>query len=178
MAITAEKKPVMYAGTGIAPEELRQRVSVLKRFRELLTAQRERFRRYLEVLDKQKDSIEKGSAEELESRVALEENIIADIFSIQKVINPLEEMYRVFPALSGQELSPFAGEEADINGLKSALEILQNEAAVRIERNKKLLSARMVEIQGDMKMFGGLYRKAQSIAYRVSQTATLVDISG
>jgi hypothetical protein len=192
MAIAAEKKSVLYVETDLAPEELWQRVSILKRFRELLTAQRERFRNYLEVLDKQKDSIEKGSPEELESQVELEECIIADIFSIQKVIKPLEKMYEVFPALSGQPVSPFAGkaasaiglkgqilgEEANINGLKSALETLQNEVAVRIERNKELLSTRMVEIRSEMKMFRGLYQKAQTMAYRISQTATLVDISG
>jgi hypothetical protein len=190
MAITLEKNSVRYVKTDIAPDELQQRVSILKRFRELLMAQRERFRIYLEVLDKQKDSIEKGSTEELESHVKLEESIVADIFSIQKVIKPLEKMYDVFPALSGWPV-PSAGREAaaglkgqilggeaDIKGLKSALEVLQNETAARIERNKELLSARMAEIRNEMKMFRGLYQKAQTKAYTASQTATLVDISG
>ncbi|MDR1903048.1 MAG: flagellar biosynthesis protein FlgN [Treponema sp.] len=192
MAIAVEQHSVKYVETGIAPEELRQRVSILKRFRELLTAQRERFQNYLEVLDKQKDSIEKGTTEELENHVELEENIVADIFSIQKVIKPLEEMYDVFPALSGRQVFPstgrelsvdtlkgqMLGDEADIKGLKSALETLQNEAAARIERNKELLSVRMTEIRGEMKMYRGLYQKVRTAAYTASQTATLVDISG
>lgn len=51
----------MAASATISPEEFNQRVAILKRFRTLLTEQRDRFRSYLEVLDKQKDVIETGS---------------------------------------------------------------------------------------------------------------------
>ena len=43
----------------ISPSELSQRVAVIKRFRELLRAQRDRFEVYLNTLDKQKDVIER-----------------------------------------------------------------------------------------------------------------------
>ena len=63
--------------------ELAQRVAVLKRFKILLTQQRDRFRSYLDLLDKQQNIIESGCAEELLSYVEIEEKIVADIFSIQ-----------------------------------------------------------------------------------------------
>ena len=76
----------------ISPAELKKRVDVLKRFKELLKAQRDRFHTYLDTLDRQKDVIEQGSAEDLLKHVELEEKIVADIFSMQKVIDPLELM--------------------------------------------------------------------------------------
>ena len=69
--------------------EIASRITLLKRFRELLQSQRERFEAYLTVLDKQKDKIESGSVEDLLAHVDLEEKIVADIISIQKVAEPL-----------------------------------------------------------------------------------------
>jgi cell division protein FtsB len=133
------------AGT-ISGDELRQRVAVLKRFRELLKAQRDRFRAYLELLDKQKDIIEEGAPEELISHVEMEEKIVADIFSIQRVIDPLEDMYRRIHKPS----EPGAGGD-DVPSLKSALAGLQAEAAARSRRNKDLLSKRMMELRSEIK---------------------------
>jgi len=83
----------------ISPDELKRRVATIKRFRELLSQQRDRFRQYLTVLDKQKDVIEKGDADALMSHVELEEQIVSDIFTIQKVIDPMEAMYQaILPA--------------------------------------------------------------------------------
>jgi hypothetical protein len=141
------------AGAGIDPAELTRRVAILKRFRTLLAQQRDRFRSYLEVLDRQKDIIEGGTAEELLAHVELEEKIVADIFSIQKVIDPLEDMYRA--AVSGfnpRTASRETGQEdtSDVPGLKSALEGLRNEAVIRSTRNKELLSRRMVELRSEI----------------------------
>ncbi|MFP3042456.1 flagellar biosynthesis protein FlgN, partial [Treponema primitia] len=85
----------------LSTEEISRRVAILKRFREMLRAQRDRFQEYLNVLDKQQDVIEKGDTEALLSHVELEEHIVSDIFNIQKVINPLEDMYRAVTAQPG-----------------------------------------------------------------------------
>jgi len=129
----------------LSPAELSQRVALLKRFKELLKAQRDRFRSYLDSLDRQKDIIEGGTADELINHVDLEEKIISDIFSIQKVIDPLDKMYHsVIPDVPGPE-----GNE--VSGLKQALEGLKTEALIRSERNKELLSKRMTEIRSEIK---------------------------
>ncbi|MDR2376698.1 MAG: flagellar biosynthesis protein FlgN [Treponema sp.] len=130
--------------TGLDREELNQRVAILHRFRALLTEQRDRFRAYLEELDKQKDVIETGSAEELIAHVAMEEKIVADIFAIQKVIVPLDTMYRNFSVPD----SP--GSEIGVQGLKSALDSLKKEAVIRSNRNKDMLSRRMLEIREEI----------------------------
>jgi hypothetical protein len=103
--------------------------------------QRDHFRAYLEELDKQKDIIETGSAEQLIAHVELEEKIVADIFAIQKVIDPLDMMYR---AAAGE---PGAGKTDEVHSLKSTLEGLKKEAAIRSSRNKDILYRRMAEIR-------------------------------
>jgi hypothetical protein len=165
----------------ISPEELAQRVAILKRFRTLLTQQRDRFRSYLEVLDKQKDIIEKGEPEDLLAHVELEEKIVADIFSIQKVIDPLEEMYHA--ALSGFDPSRTAARDPspasdDVPDLKAALEDLKNEAVIRSTRNKELLSQRMVELRAEIKSLRSNPYAARRSAFSDAGTASLVDISG
>jgi hypothetical protein len=173
---------VVPAGGGtIGPEELAQRVAVLKRFRTLLTQQRDRFRSYLEALDKQKDIIEKGEPDELLAHVELEEKIVADIFSIQKVIDPLEEMYQA--ALFGFDPFRTAGKDSfhgsdDVPGLKAALEDLKNEAVIRSARNKELLSQRMVELRAEIKSLRSNPYAARRSIFSGAGTASLVDISG
>ena len=166
MAIMVEEKTVQE----ISAEELSRRVAVLKRFRELLTQQRDRFREYLSVLDKQKDFIEKGSAEDLISHVELEESIVADIFAIQKIIDPLEDMYR----------ASYPDKETEVPRLKAALEELKNEAIVRTERNKDLLSKRMVELRSEIKnLRANPYAKNRRSAFGdTTDSASMVDIKG
>jgi polyhydroxyalkanoate synthesis regulator phasin len=166
----------------IDPAELTRRVAILKRFRTLLTQQRDRFRSYLEVLDRQKDIIEQGSAEELLAHVELEEKIVADIFSIQKVIDPLEDMYHAAlsgfnPRLSSRE--NVQEDTSDVPSLKSALEDLKNEAVIRSTRNKELLSKRMVELRSEITALRSnpYAAKARQSAYTGS-SGSLVDIQG
>jgi hypothetical protein len=171
--------------TDPGPVEVRRRVNVLKRFRELLRQQRDRFAQYLEVLDKQKKVIENGSADELIAHVELEEKIVSDIFSIQKVIDPLEDLYRTLlppkdtkGRMPGGVLADNASmEEQELPGLKSVLEELKAEAVVRSERNRELLSKRMEDLRLEMKSL-----RANPYALRRSvysgETASLVDIRG
>ena len=73
--------------------EIAERVAVLKRFRTLLEEQRLKFREYLTVLEKQEKSISDENTESILQHTELEESIIAEIFTIQKVIDPLEYLY-------------------------------------------------------------------------------------
>ncbi|MDR2470585.1 MAG: flagellar export chaperone FlgN [Treponema sp.] len=165
--------------------EVERRVAILKRFRELLSQQRDRFRQYLEVLDKQKEVIERGSADDLLCHVELEEQIVGDIFAIQKVIDPLEDMYRAsFPAPALAAIATAAAPEPglpsevrEVPGLRAALEELRSEAVLRSERNRELLARRMAELRQEMKAL-------RSNPYAIHRSvygdggAALVDIKG
>ncbi|MDR0584331.1 MAG: flagellar biosynthesis protein FlgN [Treponema sp.] len=165
----------------IGPGELARRVAVLRRFRTLLQEQRDRFRRYLEVLDKQQDIIESGSVDDMLSHVELEEKIVADIFSIQKVIDPLESMYHAL--ISGSPpagVSVHAESADDVPGLKAALEDLKNQAVIRSSRNKELLSRRMVELRSEINTLRNnpYAANARRSAFSGGNTASLIDIKG
>ena len=173
-------KPIEGGSKGISAAELNQRVAVLKRFKELLKTQRDRFQAYLTALDKQKDVIQSGSTDDLIRHVELEEKIVADIFSIQKVIDPLEEMYQAVtvkkPAKSSQKSSAKEAGEDEVISLKEALDGLKAEAIVRSERNRELLAKRMAELRSEINSM-----KRNSYARRKFETSTgpsYIDIKG
>jgi len=165
--------------------ELAQRVAVLRRFKTLLSQQRDRFRSYLNLLEKQQNVIESGSAEDLLTYVEIEEKIVADIFSIQKVIDPLEEMYYTVvsgyepeKALRGKAAKSESSEE--VSGLKASLERLKSEAIVRSTKNKELLSKRMLELRQEIKTLRNNPYAAggKRVHFGDTKTASLVDIKG
>jgi len=169
--------------TDIDSAELAQRVAVLKRFKTLLSQQRERFKSYLDLLDKQQNVIESGSAEDLLTYVEIEEKIVADIFSIQKVIDPLEEMYNslVFTQNNSQPLIKLenTGSQEEVPTLKASLEKLKSEAVMRSTKNKELLSKRMLELRQEIKTLrNNPYAASGRSAYSNSNKASLVDVQG
>ena len=142
----------------ISSAELSQRVAVIKRFKELLKAQRDRFQAYLNALDKQKDVIETGSTDDLLRHVDLEEKIVQDIFSIQKVIDPLDQLYQTLrteapTVVSGKGALPSdkPSDDEEIFSLKEALAGLKTEATLRAEQNRDLLAKRMAELRSEIK---------------------------
>ncbi|MDR2480136.1 MAG: flagellar biosynthesis protein FlgN [Treponema sp.] len=169
---------------GISPGELAQRVAVLKRFKALLQEQRDRFHSYLAALDKQQGVIESGSAGDLLAHVELEEKIVADIFSIQKVIDPLDGLYQSLVSGSapvpGSAYSETAGNDGNVSGLKVALEDLKKEAASRSSRNRELLSRRMTELRTEIQSLRSnpLAAHVRRSAYSGAITASLIDIKG
>jgi hypothetical protein len=158
--------------SAISEDELAQRVAILKRFRELLVQQRERFRRYLVTLEKQQAVIETGSSGELADYIEQEEQIIADIFSIQKVIDPLEEMYNAAVPVSSSSAD-------DVPALKSALKELKDQVAVRSAHNRELLSARMDILRSEIiELRNNPLANAARSAFSHSGTASIIDIEG
>jgi uncharacterized small protein (DUF1192 family) len=163
------------AANTLSQKEVTQRVAILKRFKEMLKAQRDRFQAYLDALDKSREVIARGTTDELIHHVELEEKIVADIYSIQKVIDPLEEMYRTAKR-SGVSASKAADD--DVPSLKAALDGLKTEAVARVGRNKDLLSKRMAELRSEIKSLrSNPYTKRQQ-GYGNSAPPSRVDISG
>jgi hypothetical protein len=161
----------------LADEELSQRTLALKRFREMLRTQRDRLREYLAVLDTQQGVIARGDTEALLSHLDLEEHIVRDLSNLQKVIDPLESLCRDLAA-SGTADSPTDDGEAEVTGLKAAVERLGKEAAANAARNRELLAGRMAEIRSEIKgLRGNPYAERRSI-YADGGGATMVDMEG
>ena len=185
MAVYNEVNSVAAVNNDIDSVELAQRIAVLRRFKTLLTQQRDRFRSYLDLLDKQQSTIESGSADDLLTYVEMEEKIVADIFSIQKVIDPLEDLYSSVVSGFGPGKAParetLKSEGADeVPSLKASLEDLKNEAVARSAKNRELLSKRMIELRTEIKSlrnnpFAASTRRS---VFNDGDTASLVDIKG
>jgi len=156
----------------ISQAELSQRMAILRRVKNLLEQQRERFQKYLALLENQEIAISFGSGEDILAHVELEEQIVADIFSMQRVINPLEEMYR--------EVIPRNFADDEIPALKTSLEDMKNRVQTQSAKNRELLSARMVEIRTEMDVLkdSPFVKSARRSAYGDVVTASLIDVKG
>lgn len=162
----------------LGSKEVEQRVAVLKRFKLLLSQQRDRFNQYLDVLDKQKDIIKKGNPDQLLAHVDLEEKIVEDIFSIQKVIEPLEVMYQA--SVGNVDIAAVGGADAEareVPKLRAALAELRTEAVLRADQNRQLLAERMKELRLEMKTLRSNPYAVHHSTY-MDEGPTLIDIEG
>ncbi|GMO27708.1 MAG: flagellar biosynthesis protein FlgN [Spirochaetaceae bacterium] len=154
----------------LTDEEVAQRVAILKRFRELLIEQRDRFKTYLAALDSQKDKITGGDIEDLSVQADFEEKILADIISLEKSIVPMRELYE----------SAFKDEAApDISELDSVLENLKTEAARRSRENTEILQKKLVAIRGEIKnLRANPFQRSRRAVRNEAAQANFLDIQG
>ncbi|HOZ72404.1 MAG TPA: flagellar export chaperone FlgN [Spirochaetales bacterium] len=152
----------------LSRQELDERVAVLKRFRELLVRQRDKFNEYMSLLERQRTDIESGDVDALVAHVELEQGIVSEIFAVQKVIEPLEDMYR----------SAYRGAEPEgVAELRSTLSELKDEVVVRNSENRALLKQRMDMLRHEIMSVGNPYAKRKSV-YGSAAEPRALDIRG
>jgi DNA-binding FadR family transcriptional regulator len=141
-----------------------QKVAILKRLREMLQRQREKFHGYLALLEQEESSITSGDAESLLAQVEMEKSIIADIFSLKKVIEPLETLYQ----------AAYPRTEQTVPRLKATLEKMSEQVIAHNEKNRALLRERMDDLRVEIASLRAWPRVSSSF----SQAAPgLVDIT-
>lgn len=148
--------------------EIAERVAVLKRFRTLLEQQRLKFREYLTVLEKQEKSICDENTDAVLQHTELEESIIAEIFTIQKVIDPLEYMYA---NICNNAVA------SDIPHLKTDLDDLQKRVLDQNKKNRELLQTHIVGLRQQIASLKRPYAHKESVYAGTARTAALVDLS-
>ncbi len=151
-------------GEGTTMETTEQKIAVLRRLREMLARQRERFQAYLELLEGQHDSILRGEAETLLAQVEMEQAIIAEIYSLRKVIAPLEALYQ----------AAYPGTEQTVPRLKATLEAMQGQLVTHNARNRALLKERMNDLRLEI---GSLRAWPRASSPFAEVTPSLVDIT-
>jgi hypothetical protein len=117
-----------------------QNVAILRRLREMLVRQREKFDAYLRLLEQQSDSIAEGDTGKLLAQVEMEQSIIAELGSLRKVIAPLESLYK----------AAYPGTESTVPRLKATLETMGQAIAAHNARNRKMLRVRMEELRQEI----------------------------
>ena len=142
-----------------------QNIAVLRRLREMLVRQRERFQAYLELLEAEESSIRDDDAEKLLAQVEIERTIIAEIFTLKKVILPLESLYQA--AYPG-------GADSTVPRLKAALDTMGQQIFAHNARNRRLLKERMESLRREITELRGWPRDTSPFAEVVPG---LVDIT-
>ena len=112
----------------ISQHELEERVAILKRFRSLLEQQKKKFQEYLNILEKQQDSIDSEDTKALAIHTELGQEVASGIANLQKVIVPMSEIYKAVSAKNSSE------ENESVEKIQADLTRLQNEV---LEQNQK-----------------------------------------
>ncbi len=143
---------------------IQQKVAVLTRLREMLQRQREKFQGYLTLLEQEESSITRGDAESLLAQVEMEKSIIADIFALKKVIEPLETLYQ----------AAYPVTEATVPRLKATLEKMGEQVIAHNAKNRALLRSRMDDLRQEIASLRGWPRAKSHFAQAAPR---LVDIT-
>jgi len=141
------------------------RVAILKRLKDHLLAQRGKFQRYLDVLDKEEESIHSGNLDALKVQVELEKGIVEEIYAFQRVIVPLQDLYRV----------AYPTREPEIPSLESSLEHLRAEVLAHNEHNRTLLHEAITNLRQEIKSLK-IPKQAKS-PYGDVDAPSVIDIS-
>ena len=149
----------------ISKEELDERVALLKKFRQLLQQQRDKFREYLTVLEKQENSIATENADALLAHTELEQQVVSNIMSLQKVIAPMSDLYN---KRGGKR------DEESIVSLQKDLSSLQTQVLAQNKRNRDLLRSHIDSMRTPIASFRNPYKSRRSIYAEKSATASMV----
>lgn len=155
----------------ITQEELNERVAILRRFRSLLEEQRGKFREYLNVLEKQQDSITSENPESLLAHTELEQQVVKNIANLQKVIVPMAKMYKA----NGNNTSPVA-EDAEITKIQNELSDLQDKVLKQNAINRDLLKLHIEQLKSQINNFKNPYKTNRSVYTTVQPVAQMVHV--
>lgn len=148
----------------ISQEELNERLAILRRFRSLLEEQKKKFQDYLEVLEKQENSIENDNTDVLVAHAEIETEISRNIKSLQKVIVPISEMYS--RNISGIR----EADRKSVEEIQENLDRLQEKVLKQNAKNRELLRTHIAQIRKQIDGFKNPYRNVSSVyAKKVAQ---------
>lgn len=151
----------------LSQKEINERVAVLKRFKKLLQEQRNKFNEYLVVLETQQRSIAEENIDAIVQHTELEQEIIGDIFTIQKVIDPIEKMYK---------FSQPQKNDNEVIKLKNDLDSLQEQVLDQNKKNRELLQNRMGNLRKQIVSLNPKFAYSSKKTY-AEASSSLVDIS-
>lgn len=155
----------------LTEEELSERIAIIKRFRELLEQQKTKFEQYLKVLELQEGKIEQEDTESILAHSELETQIVEGINSLQKVIIPMEKMYKK-SAIS--TVNPDL--HIPINRIQNDLSNLQNKVLKQNERNRILLKSHMIQLKQQINEYKNPYRNLTSVYFTKSNPGSRITI--
>ena len=156
----------------LTQEEINERIAILKRFKALLEEQRKKFNDYLKVLELQGSEIEKADADAIAAHTELENQIVSNLASLQKVIVPMENLYR-------DKVAMFDAEGlSGIPVLKTDLARLQEKVLKQNKANRELLAVQMAKITATRTNLNNPYRNTRTVYAAQQHTGSMISIEG
>ena len=146
-------------------DSIPRRVSILRQLKKNLLGQRERLVTYLDILEHEKDDIERGDLERLTAHVDMEQAVIQEIRTFTRVIDPLDKLYR----------AAYPEREGEIPALRSSLSDLTDNILRRNRANRELLRKEMARIETELSLLRIPARKKE--LFNLQEASTLIDIS-
>ncbi|MCI1209181.1 MAG: flagellar protein FlgN [Treponema sp.] len=156
----------------ITQKELDERIAILRKFRHLLEQQRDKFREYLTVLEKQQSSIVSEDAEALVAHTELEQQVVKNILQLQKVIVPMDTIYHT---VNGNAAAVTDDSKA-VPALQADLEDLEKQVLEQNRKNRALLRSHITEIRDQLTALKNPYRFKRSIYAEKKAVGSLVEI--
>ncbi|MBR4321687.1 flagellar biosynthesis protein FlgN [Treponema sp.] len=157
----------------LSKEELDERIAILKRFRKLLEQQKNKFQEYLMVLESQEGKITEENADSIMAHTELENQIVKNLASLQKIIVPMQGMYNaIVPGV------PVA-DNAKVEQLQLDLANLQKQVLAQNERNRSLLQSQMSKIKnqlGNMNLMNP-YRGRSSVYAEKTAVGSVIEFN-
>ena len=141
-----------------------QVVQILKLMREYLTRQRDGFKSYLSLLEKEEEAILRDDSEKLEYYIRIEQSIVLEICTLQRVINPLEEIY----------LRAYPEKEDSIQELEDSLNRLKEKVLLKNKNNRQVLKERLESLRQEIKSLG---KRFNSSPYARIGVPSMVDLT-
>lgn len=156
----------------ISQEELNERIALLRRFRSLLEQQRGKFQEYLNVLEKQQDSITSENPENLLAHTELEQQVVKNLANLQKVIVPMAKMYNAGKHFTATQ------EDTEISKIQNELSDLQNKVLKQNEINRDLLRVHIDRLKTQIKNFQNPYKNNRSVYANATakKVATMIHV--
>lgn len=155
----------------ITHEELLERVALLRKFKSVLEQQRNKFKEYLSVLEKQQNSIESENPETILAHTELEQQVVKNISNLQKVIVPMSKMYKSLGVSQNQ-----MPEIEHIQNIQKDLADLQNKVLIQNQINRDLLRVHINQIKTQIQNFNNPYKNARSVYAQTERVASLVQV--
>ena len=119
----------------LSRDELDQRIAFLRRFKDALVRQRQRFQHFLDLLERGAE-VDASPEDALEFHVAVEEAVARDIALFERTIMPLEALYEAHSK----------DDDTDIPQIRLALRKTRDEVIRRAHANKAHLKHQIEEI--------------------------------
>lgn len=154
------------AEKALSAQEFEERKAILKRLRQLLQEQRAKFEEYLDVLEKQENAIQTENVDAISAQAEIEQQIVHNITCLQKVIHPIETLYK----------KAYPNGDVQIVPLKADLAKLQTKVLAKNEHNRELLKKNIVIIRNQLAKIKNPYANRKSIFSTEPKMATLIDV--